>query len=76
LAYRNAKGFFIGCGIWDVSLYNREDVLIGEGTCQSINSKLVLGVNDPLDDSQVAVHISKMHLEEDIFKEWIYLLQA
>ena len=40
-----------------VTFYNAEGKLLGEGTCHSVNSDLVLGANGPLGDSHVAVHI-------------------
>ena len=42
-----------------VTLYNAEGKLVGEGTCDSVNSDLVLGANGPLSDSHVAVHICR-----------------
>src|ERR1700738_4601576 len=59
-----------------VTLYNIEGVLVGEGTCHSVNSDLVLGANGPLGDTHVAVHISKTHSEVDIPHESIYSLLA
>lgn len=59
-----------------VTLYNDDEVLVGEGTCHSVNSDLVLGANGPLGDTHVAVHISKTHSEMNIPQEWIYSLRA
>ena len=59
-----------------VTLYNEEDVLVGEGTCHSVNSDLVLGANGPLGDTHVAVHITKTFSEVDIPQEQIYYLVA
>ena len=57
-----------------VTLYNIQGTLVGEGTCHSVNSDLVLGTNDPLGDTHVAVHISRTHSEEDNSGDWVYSL--
>nr|PNR39264.1 hypothetical protein PHYPA_019542 [Physcomitrium patens] len=49
-----------------VTLYNAHGKLVGEDTCHSVNSDLVLGANGPLGDTQVAVHICKTHSQDDI----------
>ena len=36
-----------------VTLYNDDGELVGEGTCHSVNSDLVLGVDGPLGDTHV-----------------------
>ena len=59
-----------------VTLYNDDGELIGEGTCHSVNSDLVLGANGPLEDTHVSVHISKSHSEVDIPHECVYSLVA
>ncbi len=59
-----------------VTLYNNEGILVGEGTCHSVNSDLVLGANGPLANTHVAVHISKIHSEVDIPLEQVYSLIA
>lgn len=59
-----------------VTLYNIDGVLVGEGTCHSINSDLVLGASAPLGDTHVAVHISKTHSLEDIPQDRVYSLLA
>ena len=40
-----------------VTLYNAEGKLVGEGTCHSVKSDLVVGANGPLRDTHVVVHI-------------------
>ena len=59
-----------------VTLYNDDGELVGEGTCHSMNSDLVLGANGPLGDTHVSVHISKSHSEVDIPHERVYSLVA
>ena len=59
-----------------VTLYNGDGELVGEGTCHSVNSDLVLGANGPLEDTHVLVHISKSHSEVDIPQEPVYSLVA
>ena len=59
-----------------VTLYNDDGELVGEGTCHSVNSDLVLGANGPLGDTHVLVHISKLHSEVDIPHERVYSLVA
>ena len=59
-----------------VTLYNDDGELVGEGTCHSVNSDLVLGANGPLGDMYVSVHISKSHFEVDILHERVYSLVA
>ena len=59
-----------------VTLYNAEGKLVGEGTCHSVKSDLVLGANGPLRDTHVIVHICRTHLEEDIPDEQVYALVA
>ena len=49
---------------------------MGEGTCHSINSDLVLGANDPLGDSHLVVHICRTYSKDDIFEEDVYALVA
>ena len=44
-----------------VTLYNDEGLLVGEGTCHSMNSDLVLGATSPLGDTHVAVFVAKSH---------------
>ena len=44
-----------------VTLYNDEGLLVGEGTCHSVNSDLVLGATSPLGDTYVAVFVAKSH---------------
>ena len=59
-----------------VTLYNDDGELVGEGTCHSVNSDLVLGDNGPVGDTHVSVHISKSHSEVDIPHEHVYSLVA
>jgi len=59
-----------------VTLYNSNNILVGEGTCHSMNFDLVLGANGPLGDIHVTVHISKTHFEENILQEQVYSLLA
>nr|PNR45284.1 hypothetical protein PHYPA_015055 [Physcomitrium patens] len=59
-----------------VTLYNAHRKLVGEGTCHSVNSDLVLGANGPLGDTQVAVHICKTHSQDDIPQDLVYALVA
>ena len=59
-----------------VTLYNEEGVLVGEGTCHSVNSDLVLGATGLLGDSHVAMFVVKMHSEEYLPEEWAYSLVA
>jgi hypothetical protein len=59
-----------------VTLYNEDGVLLGEGTCHSVNSDLVLGATGPLGDSHVAVFVAKTHSEEHLPKERVYSLVA
>ena len=59
-----------------VTLYNEEGVLVGEGTCHSVNSDLVLGATGPLGDSHVAVFVAKTHSQEHLPKERVYSLVA
>nr|PNR26858.1 hypothetical protein PHYPA_030339 [Physcomitrium patens] len=59
-----------------VTLYNAHGKLVGEGTCHSVNSDLVLGANGPLGDTQVAVHICKTHSQDDIPQDLVYALVA
>ena len=49
---------------------------MGEGTCHSVNSNLMLGANGPLGDSHVAVHIRRTYSEDDISEEDMYALVA
>ena len=59
-----------------VTLYNEEGVLLGEGTCHSVNLDLVLGATGPLGDSHVAVFVAKTHSEEHLPQERVYSLVA
>ncbi len=59
-----------------VTLYNVQGELVGEGTCHSVNSELVLGANGPLGDTHVSVHISKSYSEVDIPGEHVHSLVA
>ena len=59
-----------------VTLYNDEGLLVGEGTCHSVNSDLVLGARGPLGDTHVAVFVAKSHSEEHLPQERIYSLVA
>nr|PNR63282.1 hypothetical protein PHYPA_001707 [Physcomitrium patens] len=59
-----------------VTLYNAHRKFVGEGTCHSVNSDLVLGANGPLGDTQVAVHICKTHSQDDIPQDLVYALVA
>ena len=59
-----------------VTLYNEEGVLVGEGTCHSVNSDLVLGATGPLGDSHVVVFVAKTHSQEHLPKERVYSLVA
>ena len=65
--------------IWNtkcVTLYNMEGKLVDEGTCHSVKSNLVVGANGPLGDSHVAMHICRIHSEDDISKDDVYALVA
>ena len=46
-----------------VTLYNDEGLLVGEGTCHSVNSDLVLGATGRLGDTHLAVFVAKSHSE-------------
>ena len=59
-----------------VTLYNMEGKLVGEGTCHSVKSDLVISANGPLGDSHVAMHICQIHYEDDISKDDVYALVA
>ena len=59
-----------------VTLYNEEGVLVGEGTCHSVNSDLVLGAIGPLGDSHVVVFVAKMHSQDYLPEERVYSLVA
>ena len=59
-----------------VTLYNEEGRLVGEGMCHSVKSDLVVGVNGPLSDTHVAIHICRSHSEEDISQDLMYALVA
>ena len=48
-----------------VTLYN-DGLLVGEGTCHSVNSDLVLGATGPLGDTHVVVFVAKLHSEEHL----------
>ena len=58
------------------TLYNEEGKLVGEGMCHSMKSDLVVGANRPLGDSHVAIHICRLHSEEDIPQDLVYALVA
>ena len=67
------------CRLWNtkcITLYNEKGVLVGEGTCHSVNSDLVLGATSPLGDSHVAVFVAKMHSQEHLLEERVYSLVA
>ena len=59
-----------------IMLYNEEGVLVGEGTCHSMNSDLVLGAIGSLGDSHIAVFVVKTHSQEHLPKERVYFLVA
>ena len=59
-----------------VTFYNEEGILVGEGTCHSVNSDLVLGATGPLGDSHVAVFVAKTHSQEHLPEERVYSLVA
>ena len=59
-----------------VTLYNDEGLLVGEGTCHSMNSDLVLGARGPLGDTHVAVFVAKSLSEEHLPQEQVYSLVA
>ena len=59
-----------------VTFYNDEKILVGEGTCHSVNSNLVLGATGPLGDTHVAVFVAKSHSEEHLPQERVYSLVA
>ena len=59
-----------------VSLYNEQGRLVGEGMCCSIKSDLVVGTNDPLGDSHVAIHIYQSHSKDNIPHDLVYALVA
>jgi len=67
------------CRLWItkcMTLYNNDGILVGEGTCHNVNSNFMLGANDPLEDTHIAIHILRMHFEEDILHEQVYSLVA
>lgn len=59
-----------------VTLYNEDGLHVGDGTCHSVSSDLVLDANSPLGDSHVVVHIVRSHSEADIPRDWTYSLRA
>ena len=59
-----------------ITLYNDEGLLVGEGTCHSVNSDLVLGARGLLGDTHVAVFVAKSHSEEHLPQERVYSLVA
>ena len=59
-----------------VALFNDDGLHVGDGTCHSVSSDLVLGADGPLGDTHVAVHIVRSHSEVDIPCEWRYSLRA
>ena len=59
-----------------VTLYNDEGLLVGEGTCHSVNLDLVLGATCPLGDTHVVVFVTKSHSEEHLPQERVYSLVA
>ena len=59
-----------------ITLFNKEGLLVGEGTCHSVNLDLVIGVDGSLGDTHVVVFISKSHSDVDISREHIYSLLA
>ena len=59
-----------------ITLYNDEGVLVGEGTCYSVNSDLVLGATSLFGDTHVAVFVAKMHSKEHLPQEQVYSLVA
>ena len=44
-----------------VTLYNEEGKLVREGMCHRVKSNLVVGANDPLGDTYIAIHIRRSH---------------
>ena len=67
------------CRLWNtkcVTLYNDEGLLVGEGTCHSVNSDLVFGAIGPLEDTHVVVFVSKSHSKEHLPRERVYSLVA
>ena len=66
------------CRLWNtkcVTLYN-DGLLVGEGTCHSVNSDLVLGATGPFGDTHVAVFVAKSHSEVHLPQEQVYSLVA
>ena len=59
-----------------VTLYNDEGLIVGEGTCHSMNSDLVLGATGPLGDTHIAVFVAKSHSEDHLPQERVYSLVA
>ena len=59
-----------------VTLYNDEGLLVGECTCHSVNSDLVLGATGLLGDTHVAVFVVKSHSEDHLPQEQVYSLVA
>ena len=59
-----------------VTLYTKEGKLVGEGMCHSVKLDLVVGTNDPLGDSHVAIHICQSHSKDDILQDLVYALMA
>ena len=60
------------CQFWNmkcITLYNKEGVLVGEGTCHSVNSDLVLGATGPLGDNHVVVFVAKTHSQDHLLEE-------
>ncbi len=42
-----------------MTLYNNKVVLVGEGTCHSVNFNFVLGTSGPLGDMHIGRHIPR-----------------
>ena len=59
-----------------VTLYNDKGLLVGEDTCHSVTSNLVLGATGPLGDTHVAVFVAKSHSKEHLPQERVYSLVA
>ena len=55
---------------------HNDGLLVGEGTCYSVNSDLVLSATGPLGDTHVAVFVAKSHSEEHLPQERVYSLVA
>ena len=60
-----------------VSLMNEADMLVGEGICHNISSKLIIDSNNqPLGDDRVAIQIAESLSENTILSNWVFQLKS